>query len=166
MVSPYFKRRAGPPVINYSSRFCLTGKTLSASGNAELKDMNPPDDFFSSHSDLKEFIKLTLLFDKQSEAAESKKGRKNRAQPDIALAGAARQAFDRAKRDMPFLSYELNDALGAVPATPLAVFDRSPQQLGQPPRPDTRPPNMRPRAKKEGQGDHQNHSDKSCISIT
>jgi len=81
----------------------------------QIDGINPPDDLFSGHSDIKEFVELTIESRKgQAAPSKSKTGQPTQPPMDFALINAARQALDRARRELPFLDYELIDAFGGV----------------------------------------------------
>lgn len=89
-------------------------EALEKIGN-ELKKVTPPDDLFSGHSDIREFIELTIK-SRQEQPKPSKSGKGQPPQPpmNFTLFNASRQALDRARREMPFLEYELSEAFSGV----------------------------------------------------
>jgi predicted membrane metal-binding protein len=83
----------------------------------KIESVSAPDDFFSGHSDIIEFLQLLI---KSREATLKNIGRKASANSSKAKSDAfetfqsSGRAFSRASSELPFLEYELRDTFETV----------------------------------------------------
>lgn len=98
-------------------------KVISAleDAKAKIEKLKPPDEFFGGHSDVKEFLTLTIKMRRSKPKPLTSARRDGNSPEEFVLADAARQALDRARREMPFLDYELNQAFASAIKLPYSV---------------------------------------------
>ncbi len=88
---------------------------------SSIERINPPDDYYEGHSDLKEFANLYISYQKKQLKKDTKENNKNN-QPGVMIYDneefeklqASRRAFERAKQEIPILEYELQETFNDV----------------------------------------------------
>lgn len=112
----------------------------------DIEKVTPHDEFFSGHSDITEFVDLSIKARTEEPKATQAKGSSQTFQPPAGLEerNAARQALDRARRALPFLDYELNDdfrGIGQNISIPIpSRVNGAPGSPGTPRPPGSAPP--------------------------
>lgn len=106
----------------------------------KMEKITPPDDFFSGHADLVQFLEFYIDGkEKEIKLDKSKDEKDNEGQPQISsertealkMTMAANRALGRAARELPFLEFYLLETFGQLASGPGAG---TPQPPTAPPR--------------------------------